>query len=770
MPNSKVISFEARLDRERQLRELTTRIHTLPFEDLLVKIREDVQRLLDCERVTIYALDPRRNELVSRSKDGAEIKEIRIPVNADSIAGYVALKRRGANIKDAYDAAETFRADANLKFDAGWDRKTGFRTKQVLAVPVLRDKTLYGVIQAINTKNGGPFSDQHQDTIVELANTLAVAFSNQERLSIRSSPYDYLLRSRIVSQDQLDEAADQAHKDSHSIEHVLATKFKIPKGEIARSLSEYYRTDFVPFSAETQAPKELLKDFPIDYLKHHQFVPLRQEDGKVVVAMTNPKALTLCDDISRRLGGVRLLARVSTKEDILDFIDHFFGLKAEAAAPPEEQKQHLNDLVKQIEEEKAAQEKAQQPDEPKEEEAKENDEGMVRLVNQLIEQAVDKGASDIHIEPQINSDCIVRLRIDGVCHEHVRLPKAFSRNIVARIKIMSGLDIAERRLPQDGKIRFKNYGSKDIELRVATIPTTGGTEDAVLRVLAASKPRPLDQLSMTPENLERFRKVIEEPYGIVLCVGPTGSGKTTTLHSALGALNKPDVKIWTAEDPVEITQAGLRQVQVQAKIGFTFERALRSFLRLDPDIIMIGEMRDLETASAAIEASLTGHMVFSTLHTNNAPETVTRLLDMGLDPFTFGDSLLAVLAQRLIRTLCSSCAAPAAPPPEEWDLLRREFGNDELFDRVAPPREQALVARAKGCDKCSGTGYRGRMGIHELLTVDDEIRHLVYKKALSAHIREAALKKGLILLKQDGIRKILMGKTDLAEVRSVCMR
>jgi len=760
---SKLFAIEAKLERERGLRELTTRIHALPLDDLLLRIKDDVARLLECERVTIFALDARRNELFSRVKDGDEVKEIRLQVGSGSFAGFVALKRKGLNIRDAYDAREIGQIDPALRFDDGWDKKTRFKTKHVLAVPITKERSLYGVIEAINARKGDGFTDQHQDVIAQLAETLGVAFGNHERLNIRSSPHDYLLRAKLVTPEQLDQAAAFAQQEGRSIEHLLAGRFKIPKAEIARSLAEYFRTEFVFYSPELEAPKDLLQAFTIDFLKHHLFVPLRREDGKIVVAMANPRALTLCDDISRRLGGARLLARVSTREDIVELIDHFFGQHKD-----EGPRRDLDELVEEIQQQRAADQKG--PADGKTEQERADDEGMVALVNGFITEAVDKGASDIHIEPSLGTEFVrVRLRIDGLCREGPKFPRDFARNIVARIKIMAGLDIAEHRLPQDGKIRFGDHGQRDVELRVATIPTTGNWEDCVMRILAASKPRPPSELSMMPENLGRFLKAVEEPYGIILCVGPTGSGKTTTLHSALGHLNKPDVKIWTAEDPVEITQEGLRQVQIQTKVGLTFERCLRSFLRLDPDIIMIGEMRDLETASAAIEASLTGHLVLSTLHTNNAPETVTRMLDLGLDPFTFGDALIAILAQRLVRTLCSSCKQVAPPTDDPWTVLRHEFGDDALFDQLAR-REEAKVGTPKGCERCGNTGYRGRLGIHELLTVDDEIRHLIYRKAISSEIRAASMKKGLILLKQDGIRKILQGKTDLNEVRSVCMK
>ncbi len=765
---TKSAALEAKLDQEKRLRELTTRIHALPFEDILLKIKDDMQRLLDCERVTIYALDARRNELYSRVKDGAEIKEIRLPVNTASCAGYVAMKKRGLNLRDAYDAQEIAQADPALRFDETWDRKTGFHTKQLIAFPIQKDKSLYGVIQAMNTRATGSFNDEHQGVIAELAETLAVAFHNNERMSIRSSPLDYLLRTNLVTQEQLDQATMLGQKEGHSVEYVLHARHKVPKAEIARSLSEFYRTEYVFFSPELSPPQDLLAKFTIDYLKHHCFVPLRMVDDKAVIAMTNPRALTLLDDISKRLGGMRIETRVGTREDIVEIIDLFF--RKHDDDPPASKPGEISDLVKSIEDERAAlQPQSQQP---KVEGEKEDDEGMIRLVNRVIETAIDRGASDIHIEPAHEGKVRLRIRIDGLCvphYEDQQIPQALARAIIARLKIMAHLDIAEHRLPQDGKIRFGDFGAKNVELRVATIPTTGGNEDMVMRILAASKPIPLDQIGMTPENYEAFKKAIDTPYGIILCVGPTGSGKTTTLHSALGSLNKPDVKIWTAEDPVEITQAGLRQVQMHSKIGLTFERALRSFLRLDPDIIMIGEMRDFETAGAAVEASLTGHLVFSTLHTNNAPETVTRMLDLGLDPFTFGDSLIAILAQRLTRTACKDCKILVAPTDEQWAILRHDFGDDALFDRLAQ-RDKAQVAQLKGCPRCSGTGYRGRMGVHELLVVDDELRHMIYRKSLSSELRTAAIKKGMIMLKQDGIRKVLQGRTDLNEIRAVCTK
>ena len=748
------------LETERRMREVTDQIHSLSLDEIILSVREDVQRLVNCERVTIFAKEPLKEELYSKSMDGTELKEIRVAVGPQSLAGYVAKTRRSLRVADVYDAKQLAAVDAALKFDPSWDRRSGFKTKQVLALPILKDARLYGVIECINTRDGMGFRMDHEVIVDDLAKTLGIAFGNQQKIAVRSGPHDLLLKNQKVSADQIDQAAHAAQKEGVSVEQILIQRFKVEKSELGRSLSEYYRAPFLSYSPDYPIPVELLERFTIDYLKHHLFVPLSKAGNRATLVMANPKNLALRDDVSRRLG-MEVVVNVSTREDILDLIDLFLGHKPAVNVA-------FDDLISEIESQDDSLKKREEG--ASEDSVKEDDAGMVRLVNQLIEQAHDKGASDIHVEPYLDSDVVVRVRVDGVCTEHARLPRKFGRNIVARIKIMANLDIAERRFPQDGKIRFKNFGSRDIELRVATIPTTGMMEDAVLRILAASKPLPLEKLGMESDNRAAFEKVIQEPYGLILCVGPTGSGKTTTLHSALGYLNKPDVKIWTAEDPVEITQQGLRQVAVQPKIGFTFEKALRSFLRCDPDIIMIGEMRDLETASSAIEASLTGHMVFSTLHTNNAPETVTRLLDLGLDPFTFGDSLLMVIAQRLIRTLCKDCKERYTPDEQEWAKLRREFGDDALFDKQGYVREKVELARAKGCDRCNRTGYRGRAGIHEILTVNDEIRHLIYEKALSSKVRDVALKSGMVMLKQDGIRKIIKGLSDLAEVRSVCMK
>ena len=411
-----------------------------------------------------------------------------------------------------------------------------------------------------------------------------------------------------------------------------------------------------------------------------------------------------------------------------------------------------------------------------------SDNQLVRLINTMITEAHEQGVSDIHVECSAGKEKIrIRFRKDGVLKPYLELPHTYRSAMVARIKIMCDLDISERRRAQDGKINFAKYSPQHkLELRVATIPTANGVEDVVMRLLAASKPLPLDSIGLSPDNLQRLSWAVQRPYGMVLCVGPTGSGKTTTLHSALGFINRPETKIWTAEDPVEITQVGLRQVQVNPKIDWTFAKALKSFLRADPDVIMVGEIRDAETAHMAIEASLTGHMVMSTLHTNSAPETVTRLLDMGMDPFNFADSLLAVLAQRLGKRLCKACRVSTPATAEQVEELLDDYmhvysqpGMRErdavLADWMARFAEngQLMAHHSPGCKVCDNRGVKGRVGLHELLSVSRDIRRLIQKGARAEEIQHQALLEGMQTLRQDGIEKVLQGLTSLEDVRAM---
>ncbi len=476
------------------------------------------------------------------------------------------------------------------------------------------------------------------------------------------------------------------------------------------------------------------------------------EGNTITVLMANPFDHARLDEIRFIFGTSRIEPKVALAPDIQGFIELFYRRLGS------EELMELGDSVE------ARTDEEIEPD--LDMETGVTDSEVVRLVNALLVEAWRRNASDIHIEPDPrNRFCSVRFRIDGTCHEFRKIRSGMAKPLISRVKIMAHLNIAERRLPQDGKIKMRlpELG-KIVEFRVAILPTIENHEDVVLRVLASGKPLPLEKLGMADENLSKFKSAVYKPYGLIIVVGPTGSGKTTTLHSAISYINTPERKIWTAEDPVEITQEGLRQVQINPKIGLDFATTLRSFLRADPDVIMIGEMRDAETAHIGVQASLTGHLVFSTLHTNSAPETITRLLDMELDPFNFADSLLCVVAQRLIKTLCAHCKESYRPNKQEVDDLAKEFGPG--FEQYIPMSREISLYRGKGCGQCNH-GYRGRTGVHELMTSSTAIKNLIKRRSPTEEIREQAIADGMLTLKQDALLKVLQGVTDMNQVRSV---
>jgi len=759
--NKSDVDLQSEVEYRTKLQEICNKIYAAKnLDDILINLRDEITGLFEAERITVYVVDGKTRELVSRFKSGAEVAEIRIPVSPNSIAGCSAFKQKLINIKDAYDAAELKAIDPKLKFDSSWDQKTGFTTKAVLVFPIIYKKFLLGGIQMINRTSGDAFNAIDEWAVEELAKILGIALYNQKRMARGGRPtkFDYILENHILTRKELDKAITQARQRKEPIEDILMGDLKIPKAEIGKSLSKFYKVPFVEYNKNTPIPGELLTKLKVPFMKNNAFVPLRVEDGKVIIAIDNPNDLQRIDSLKMLFPGKPIGFCVALKPDIMEFINLFTQDEKELAS--------MDDILSQLEADE---------DEMEDEigGVGEEDSAVVQLVNKIIIDAFNRGTSDIHIEPYPGKqNTQVRIRVDGACTVYQTIPYQYRNAIVSRIKIMSDLDIAERRKPQDGKIKFKKFGGLDIELRVATVPTQGGLEDIVMRILAAGEPIPLDKLGLTQQNFDNFVSVITQPYGIIFVCGPTGSGKTTSLHSALGYINKVETKIWTAEDPVEITQKGLRQVQVKPKIGFDFSSAMRAFLRADPDVIMVGEMRDKETTSIGIEASLTGHLVFSTLHTNSAPESITRLLDMGMDPFNFADAILCILAQRLGRTLCKNCKTEYHPSESEYEELVREYGSQELFDKYVniPYTDDLKIHKINGCDRCNNSGYAGRCGLHELLMGTDEMKNKIMNTAPVEDLLGQALGDGMTTLKQDGIGKIFGGLLDLIQVRKVCIK
>ena len=611
-----------------------------------------------------------------------------------------------------------------------------------------------------------------RDEALELYESAAKVDPNSEEINDKvsslkssistSSRYDYLLRNKLVNTNQLQEALAISKKIGKSIEFVLIDRFQVRKREVGKSLSLFYGCPFRDFDPEIAVPVELTSKLKKSFLLYYSWVPFSWDSKGVEILVDDPKDLRKTDHIRALMTNQKINFAVGIKEDIEKFIQHFFDPRVEKLSG--NVLENLDEIIPDIsfEEEEETEDDAGGLDESSSQ--------VVKFVDQILVAAFRNKASDIHVEPSgITRKTTIRFRTDGVCHEYVQVPNAMAPAIVSRLKIMADLDIAERRRPQDGKITFKRKGIQEFELRISTMPTAGKFEDAVLRILTTSHTPKLQEIGLNERNLSVMKRIIVKPYGLILCVGPTGSGKTTTLHSALAYINTSGVKIWTAEDPVEITQAGLRQVQVKPKIGLDFAKIMRGFLRLDPDIIMIGEMRDRETAATAIEASLTGHLVLSTLHTNNAPETLTRLLDMGMNPLNISDSFLGVLAQRLVRRLCRDCIETYHPDQEEFDYIVADYGKQAFESLAVEYTPGFTLHHSLGCEKCNGTGYKGRMGIHELIEGTPEIKTLIKKQATSQDLGKQAVKDGMTTLKQDGIHKVFDGITDMREVRRVCI-
>lgn len=593
-----------------------------------------------------------------------------------------------------------------------------------------------------------------------------------------------LMRSRKIDLNQLDQFTEQLNnpeKNTTLVDLILENNL-LTESELLCLLA--VDTEIPPITLEKIMPtKELLELIDRNTAKKYMVFPISKINNILTIALADPFEHSQRENLEI-ITQCKVQPVLSTERSIKKAIDEKYLtftrriMEQEEEDSKEERSEEAEEELKQV----ASSDFGEIIDESmeggftsdEENEATDDtvDRGIIKLVNKIIIDAYHHNASDIHIEPYHGKEStVIRFRTDGECYIYQKVPNQIKRAVLSRLKLMAGLDIAERRLPQDGKIKFKNFYKRlNIELRLATLPTVGGNEDAVLRILSSTKPFPLDELSFSERNLREFKRIIAYPHGLVLVVGPTGSGKTTTLHSAMGFINTPKRKIWTAEDPVEITQKGLRQVQVHSKIGYTFARAMRAFLRADPNVIMVGEMRDHETAQIGIEASLTGHLVLSTLHTNSASETIIRLIEMGLDPFNFADALLGVMAQRLTRRLCTECKKMHPLARSEYDELVEEFGPKDYYGKGPEYTEGLPIYKAVGCERCNRVGYKGRVAIHELLIATDPIKSLIQARAKVDEIREAAKADDMTTLKQDGILKIFQGIADLRSVRAVCIK
>lgn len=572
-----------------------------------------------------------------------------------------------------------------------------------------------------------------------------------------------LIQDGAITQEQLDGAlATQTGDRKKQLGEILLEMGLVDSETIKRVLAQKLGIPFVDLRTY-EFNQSLLDLVPAEMARRHTVIPLYQSGNglRLALAMVNPLATDPIKEIGFKTR-LTIDPVMASEEDIKTAIELYYT--------PGGRKANIAEMVTALGDGQATVSEQEIPSE--------SDNALVRLVNKIILDAHDKGASDIHIESMKGMVASsVRFRVDGVLHDYSEVPANFRAPLISRLKIMARLDISERRMPQDGKINFEPVGHAAIELRIVTIPTVDGLEDVVLRILNTPRIISMDSLGFAPDVLEKVTALSQRPHGLVLVCGPTGSGKTTTLHAVLGSINTRDKKIWTIENPIEITQKGLRQIQVNHRIDATFVSILRSILRADPDVIMVGETRDPETAKTLLEASLSGHVVFSTMHTNSAVESVVRLLDLGLDPFTFADALLGVVGQRLVRKLCPDCREAHLMTRQEINLLAEEYcfetqvqPKDVLLrwlDDYGQPDGNFVIFKPVGCPKCGNKGYKGRLGVHELLVNNAGIREMIHGHKTVKEIETAAIAQGMRTLRQDGIEKILQGHTDWEQVKAI---
>lgn len=718
------------------------------FFDVYDAVEEKLKVLLHSERVLVFKRGRHQRELSASVRIGDSVREVRLDFSPDSLAGYVALTQKRVAILDVADSKALAKIHPGLQNNALADKTLGLSTRSTIAVPIFHGDVLIGVLQLLNP-DPREFSTGEFHKLKTIASMLGDHFF--EELGVTEGPYDLLIRKGVIKREQLSELGVRSRAESKSIAHLLLKDFRIPRQVVGESLTSFYQVPFAEAGINAKVPAKLIQNINPNYVRQQGWVPIAENGQEVTVLIDDPSDGDKVMVIEQLFRGRKIKLLLMIPEEIAELAEGALHDNTDATDSIEE----LTDLAA---DEIIDSDSSSQVEDTSDQQQNSN---VVRLLNKLIADAYTTGASDIHIQPAATGKpATVLFRIDGVCKSIARIPYKLVRPVVSRLKVMCAMDLAERRLPQDGKCTVKLRG-QTLEIRVVVIPNSHGLESAVMRLLSNCEAMHLYGLNLSDVNLAEVKRLAEKPHGLFLVVGPTGSGKTTSLHSIVGHLNTGERIIWTIEDPVEITQPGLQQVSVNKRTGLTFATALRSFLRADPDVILVGEMRDDETAQIAVQASMTGHIVLSTLHTNSAAETINRLRSMSVESFDLADALLGILSQRLVRVVCAACSQPTELTVEEREFLQLKVDAHGL----APISGDAKYMCGPGCEACSHTGYQGRVGIHELLVASPAVKELIAAEAASHEIVEQSQKEGSPSFVEDAMQKLFSGRIDFREFR-----
>lgn len=730
------------------------------ISSVLYDIADDIKLLLNCERISIYIRNPQGNNFISVYADNVDKYNIPLVLNTSSIAGFSGFFNVPLKVKNVYDEHELKAINPSLSFSDEYDKKLNFKSRSMIVVPISRTGDVIGLIQVINALEADEFSKCDYEFTKRIASLLSRSFA--VNLGKPKTWYQYLVDNKDIDPDELERCANEANFCKHSTADLIMKKFNVNRFDIANSFEKYYLIPFHHYDADMELPLELIKSIKKDFFTENKFLPIIQNDDIISILLSDPSDKQTLDIIHDLFKNDNLNFFVGFQSDIDKYLDSIFeeGIHEQKVDINNIERLSLAELVKAVTNTKSRQSLDERG-----------------LYNKAITQIVDKilvttyyeKASDIHLEPINNGikerQGRVRFRVDASCKEYYKLPDDIYAKIINRFKILTNCDVTETRVPQDGKGNFLNDKNEKINFRISILLTVMG-ESAIIRLLNNSIISFEDIFAGNP-NRGKIEKAIEKNKGLVLLSGPTGSGKTTTIHSILQRLNQPDVKVISVEDPVEIVQNRLQQVQINEKTGMTFPKVLRAFLRSDPDIIFVGEVRDTETMALSAQASLTGHLVISTIHANSALETLKRLRNLGLTNLQIADSINCVIAQRLVQKLCDHCKRERTINKQTYDFIKERVDVILLDDHHKIVPNETKIYSKTGCERCNNLGYSGRLPVLEVLYLTERLVEAIFDDRNDLEIAKLAKEEGMRSLSHDCLMKILEGNVDLYQLNSL---